>query len=124
MINFKPTAVLFLIALLIIPCPPARAQGSPMRVWVVSDCDKIQRYQAPWASSAVWSQASGRIRLHGGRNEYLGCQIMVSAEGAALGGVDAAAGALSGPGYEIPSSNIEFFREHYFNVTEPSSSMY
>ncbi|OFW57340.1 MAG: hypothetical protein A2Y75_06140 [Candidatus Solincola sediminis] len=122
--NLKATAVLFLIALLIIPCPPARAQGSPMRVWVVSDCDKIQRYQAPWTSSAVWSQASGRISLHGGRNEYLGCQIMVTAEGAALGGVDAAAGALSGPGYEIPSSNIEFFREHYFNVTEPSSSMY
>jgi hypothetical protein len=31
---------------------------------------------------------------------------------------------LRGENYFIPSSNIQLFREHYLNVTDPSSSMY
>jgi Glycoside hydrolase 123, catalytic domain/Glycoside hydrolase 123 N-terminal domain len=121
----RSIAVLFSLALVLAIFPPgmAAAQGSPMRIWVVSDCDKIQRYQTPWISSAVWSESSGRVSLHGGRNEYLGFQIMVTAEGTDLGGVNAGMTQITGPA-SITGSNIQFFREHYFNVTEPSSSMY
>lgn len=123
---WRLTVILFSLALLavMLPAGAARGQGSPLRVWVVSDCDKIKRDGAPWSASAVWSQATGRVSLHAGRNEYIGFQIMVTAEGSDLRGVNAALNEMAGPGYGISSGNIELFREHYFNVTEPSSSMY
>ncbi len=52
-----------------------------LRVWVVSDGDKILRDAAPRAASAVWSAAGGRISLMAGRNEYVAFQLMVTAEG-------------------------------------------
>ncbi len=106
----------FIFALL--PAPQAQAAGN-LKVWVVSDGDKILRDAAPRAASAVWSEASGRVSLRAGRNEYVAFQVMVTAEGAALSGVNVAL-----PSFGIAAEDIQLFREWYLDVTEPSSSMY
>lgn len=104
--------------------PAARAAASHLKVWAVSDGDKVLRDAAPRTSSAVWSQASGRVVLHTARNEYVAFQAMVTADGADLQGVGVSLGALSGPGGTIPAGGVELFREHYLHVTEPSTAMY
>ena len=104
--------------------PAVHAQASHLKIWVVSDGDKILRDAAPLTSSAVWSQASGRVGLRAARNEYVAFQAMITADGAGLHGVDVSMGALSGPGGTIPAGGIELMREHYLDVTEPSTAMY
>ncbi len=106
---------------------PVRAASSHLVVWVVSDGDKMLRDAAPLASSCVWSQASGRVSLRAARNEYIALQVMATASGADLHGVNASMGALDGIGGtagSIPADGVELFREHYLEVTEPSSAMY
>ncbi|MHB8781579.1 MAG: DUF4091 domain-containing protein, partial [Candidatus Geothermincolia bacterium] len=126
----KRVLILAIIILMLAAPAAAGAAGEVraaaiMRVWVVSDGDKILRDAAPRAASAVWSEASGRISLRAAGNEFVAFQAMITAEGGALGGVNASLGALSGPGGAlIPAAGVELFREHYLNVTEPSTSMY
>ena len=107
------------------PIPaPVRAASSHLVVWVVSDGDKVLRDEPPRDSSAVWSAAAGRVGLRAARNEYVSFQLMVTADGADLHGVDAALGALAGTGGTIPAGGVVLFREHYLEVTEPSTAMY
>ncbi len=87
--------------------PPAPAAASPLRVWVVSDGDKVLRDEPPRDSSAVWSAAAGRVGLRAARNEYVSFQLMVTADGADLHGVDAALGALAGPGGTIAAGGVD-----------------
>jgi hypothetical protein len=122
----KAAAALFIIvlSLSLFPVPFARAQPSALRIWAVSDCDKVLRYDSPWDSSAVWSRDEGVVSLHAARNEYVAFQVMITAEGEDLVGVNAVTGGLNGQAANISSGHIQLFREHYLHVTEPSTSMY
>jgi len=123
-----PSAISFALSLLLAASlfagSAAVCQSPSLRVWAVSDCDKVLRGETPWSSSAVWSGSNGKVVLHAARNEYVAFQVMVTAEGGALLGVDASCSSLSGQGTAISSDNIQLFREHYLNVTEPSTAMY
>ncbi len=112
-----------MMPLVILPLP-AGAATAHMRVWVVSDGDKVLRDEVPRDSSAVWSRQAGRVALHAARGESVAFQVMVTAEGADLHGVNAVLQGLAGPGGGLPASCIEMFREHYLHVTEPSTAMY
>ncbi len=103
---------------------PALGQPASMTVWAVSDCAKVLRGEAPWDASAVWSRETGKVVLHAARNEYVAFQVMVTAGGSDLYRVDVGCSALSRQGGTIPADNVRIFREHYLNVTEPSTSMY
>ncbi len=120
--------IIFLTVFLLdmLPAPTAQAAPGNLKVWVVSDGDKILRDAAPRAASAVWSEAGGRIGLRAARNEYVAFQVMVTAAGGALSGVNVAVPALTrdGGGAGIAAENVELFREWYLDITEPSSSMY
>ena len=116
-----------LSALLLCTLPPAavaRGQAASLRVWAVSDCDKVLRDETPRDASAVWSRNAGKVTLHAARNEYVAFQLMITAEGGDLRGVTVDAAELRADSASIPSSNLELFREHYLHVTEPSTSMY
>gem|GEM_PF-1112112 len=108
-----------------LPLPAAvRAAGAHLLVWAVSDGDKVLRDEVPRTSSAVWSQASGRVSLHAARNECVAFQCMVTAQGEGLRGVEVSLDRLDGPGGGIAPADIFLFREHYLEVTEPSTAMY
>ena len=102
----------------------AIGQTTPLRIWAVSDSDKVLRDETPWASSAVWDGQAGKVRLHAARNEYIAFQLMITAEDTDLNGVDVSASELKAQEASITVQNIEFFREHYLHVTEPSTAMY
>ncbi|RJP32360.1 MAG: DUF4091 domain-containing protein [Actinobacteria bacterium] len=115
-------ALLFAISFIFVPA--ARAQPPTLRIWAVSDCDKILRYEAPWSASTVWSESSGKVVIHAARNEYVAFQVMITADGGDLYGVDMSCSALTGRETAIAVENIQLLREHYLNVTEPSTAMY
>ncbi|GAH11020.1 unnamed protein product, partial [marine sediment metagenome] len=125
-IMVKAAAALFILvlSLALFPVPFAQGQPSALRIWAVSDCDKILRYESPWDSSSVWSQDEGVVNLRAARNEYVAFQVMITAEGGDLVGVNASFADLRGQNTNISSGNIQLFREHYLHVTEPSTSMY
>jgi cysteinyl-tRNA synthetase, unknown class len=123
----SPGIAFFALAVVLCLClvpVSAAAASSHLRVWAVSDCDKVLRDAPARTSSAVWSQASGRVSLHAARNEYVAFQAMVTARGADLHGVDAALGRLTSLDGTIPAAKVSLFREHYLHVTEPSTAMY
>ncbi len=113
-----------LLMLPFMSCPAALGQPSPLKIWAVSDCDKILRGETPRDSSAVWSEAGGKVALYAARNEYTAFQLMITASGQDLNGVNASAGDLHGEAGGISRQNIVLYREHYLHVTEPSTSMY
>ena len=105
-------------------CPAALGQPGTLKLWAVSDCDKVLRGESPWDASAVWSEAGGKVVLRAARNEYTAFQLMITASGQDLKGANASAGDLQGETGVISNQNIVLYREHYLHVTEASSSMY
>jgi hypothetical protein len=124
---YRRLKTVILSALLLCPLFPTAVvlgQSPAPQVWAVSDCDKIVRDETPWDSSAVWSRSGGKVLLHAARNEYAAFQVMITANGGDLLGANASAGVLQGEGAGIAPQNVRLFREHYLQVTEPSSAMY
>jgi len=92
-------------------------------VWVAPDCLKVKRDDPAQGGCHIWSPESNKITLKGARNEYLAFQLIVHAS-YSLSGVGVSASDLVGPSATISSNDISLFREHYLQVTEPSTSMY
>ncbi|MHB8895742.1 MAG: DUF4091 domain-containing protein, partial [Candidatus Geothermincolia bacterium] len=100
------------------------AGAAVMTVWAASDSLKVKRDAPVGGASRVWSPSTGKISAAGARNEYLGFQVIVRAASPGLTGVNASATDLRGASGTISRDNISFFREHYLQVTEPSTAMY
>ena len=93
-------------------CAVACAQGAT--VWVASPWEHVLRDTPP-----------GEVRtaeIASAANEYEPFRIIVSAGTGALANVTVEAGALTGPGGTIGLENVSLFREHYIEVTKPSSN--
>ncbi len=77
------------------------------------------------ASNSVWTAKEATVRLAGGRNEWLGFQLIVEApaEGEDLRSVGVEVSDLAGPeGAKVSRRSLELFRVWYTEVTEPSRS--
>lgn len=85
-----------------------------MTVWTADGLARVRPRDPALSTSAVNIQAA--------RNEYEPFQIVVRAEGGALKGVMIEASDLHGPeGPVIVRRHLTFYREHYVEVTKPSS---
>jgi glycosyl hydrolase family 123 len=78
--------------------------------------DSLQTVK-PTASPSAASQA----RISAARNEFESFQVVISASGAPLRGVNVSlASPLKGPGGTIPQRNVRIYREAYLDITHPS----
>ena len=74
-------------------------------------------------ANSVWSAAGAAIRLAAARNEWLGFQLIVEADGEDLRYVSVSFSDLAGPGgAKISRRAFQLFRVWYTEVTEPSRS--
>ena len=124
----RTACVLVVLLVVLVPVtgysPTLGSAGSgAMSVWVAPDCLKVKRGDPAGGASHIWSPGDNRVTLKGARNEYLAFQLIINAS-STLGGVNVLASDLVGSPATISSANISLFREHYLQVTEPSTSMY
>ena len=89
---------------------PARAAPTALNVWTQSVAYKVQPTTAPGSGST--------LSMEGARGAYEAYQIIVTANGSALNGVNMSASALSdGNGHTIAASNLTFFCQAFIDFT-------
>jgi hypothetical protein len=72
-------------------------------------------------ANSVWSRQSNAVTLAAARNEHLGLQLIIEAEGESLKYVRVKVGDLTGPGgTKLRGRDVKLFRVWYTEVTEPS----
>ena len=79
----------------------------------LGDCEKITKDGAVPPSPRFWDQAARRLSLHGGRNEVVAAQLMLTARGGPVEKVDVEIGDLKGPGVIPADPNIALYLEAY-----------
>ena len=90
---------------------------SPFTVSGLGDCEKPTKDAAVPASPHFWDAAGRRLMLHGGRNEMVAAQLVLSVTNGDVRGVNVEIGDLKGPTTIPASGNISLFREVYHKVT-------
>jgi hypothetical protein len=104
------TAVLaWLVARPVLAAPPSQ----PFAVAGLGDCEKITKDGEVPPSPHFWDPKSRQLRLHGARNEVVGAQLILTALGGDVAGVNVETGDLQGPGVIRADPNIQLFREMY-----------
>ena len=91
----------------------AQAADPVFTVAGLGDCEKITKDGAIPASPHFWDAATNRLRLHGGRNEMVGAQLMLTATDGDVGRVNVEMGDLKGPGVIPANPNLELSLELY-----------
>src|SRR3569833_2824887 len=92
-------------------------------VWAAGESRKVAPDAAPDTRNSVWSGADRRVRLYGGRQEYVGFQVVVRAGRQPLSDVQVHLSSLrSADGAELAVANEDLFLEHYLRVTVPSQN--
>ncbi len=81
-------------------------------VWVASPWQRVMKNTPPG------DQAVARVKA--AANEFAPFRVIVHAGDRALRGVNVVASSLSGRAGSISAYNLELYRAHYVNVTEPS----
>jgi len=105
---------------LVVQTRPAASSSEPT-VWACGESLKVKADIAPQAENSVWSRANGVARLYGGRQEYVGFQVVVRAGDKPLEKVRVRVTPLkSSDGKELPAGNIDLYRQHYLKVSVPS----
>lgn len=90
-------------------------------VWACGESLKVTPELAPQAKNAVWSESDRQIRLHAGRQEYVGFQVVVRAGAEPLRDVQVRVLPLRTAGGQVlDAGNVDLFRQHYLRVTVPS----
>lgn len=90
-------------------------------VWACGESLKVTPELQPPDRNPVWDANSREVRLFGGRQEYVGFQVVVRAGMASLKRVEVNVSPLRSPaGGEVAATNIDRFRQHYLRVTVPS----
>jgi hypothetical protein len=103
--------LLILITLSLSPAAtPTSARPAAMLVWTETPGNKIQPTTAPGSGTA--------IAIEGARNAYEAAQIVVTASGEPLTGVNLTASDLSdGAGHTLSAAHITFFRQAFIDFT-------
>lgn len=91
------------------PAPPAQ----PFTVAGLGDSEKITKDGAVPPSPHFWDPKTRQLRLHGGRNEVVAAQLMLTAQGGDVAGINIETGDLQGPGLIPAEPNVQLFREMY-----------
>ena len=110
------SALLFTGALL------AQQSTAELTVAGLGDMEKITKDAPVPASPHFWDAGARRLTLHGGRNETVAAQLMLSAK-ADIAEVNVTIGDLKGAAGTIPADpNIALFQELYQYVSDGSYS--
>jgi hypothetical protein len=78
----------------------------------LGDCEKITKDGAIPASPHFWDPAAKKLHLHGGRNEMVAAQLMLTAK-QDLKNVNVEIGDLKGPQVIAANPNIQLYQEMY-----------
>jgi hypothetical protein len=79
----------------------------------LGDCEKITKDGTVPPSPHFWDPKAKQVRLHGGRNEVVAAQLILTARGGDVAGVDVQTGDLRGPVLIPADPNIQLFQEMY-----------
>jgi hypothetical protein len=91
------------------PAPP----HPTLTVAGLGDCEKITKDGVVPPSPYFWDPKSRQLHLHGARNEVVGAQLILTARGGDVAGVNIETGDLRGPAVIPADPNIQLFREMY-----------
>lgn len=91
----------------------AAAPAPKLLVAGLGDCEKVTKDGAIPPSPHFWDPVSKRLSLHGGRNEVVAAQLMLTAVGGDIDQVDVKIGDLKGPGIIPADPNITLALEAY-----------
>jgi hypothetical protein len=91
----------------------AAGRGSPLVVAGLGDCEKITKDGLVPPSPRYWDPARRRLSLHGGRNEVVAAQLILTATAGDVENVDVEIGDLRGPGVIAADPNIALYLQAY-----------
>ena len=94
----------------------AASAAAPQPALVVAglgDCEKITKDGVVPSSPRFWDPSARRLSLHGGRNEVVAAQLMLTAGSGPVEKVDVEIGDLKGPSVIPADPNINLFLEAY-----------
>jgi len=103
---------ILLMALLLTCIPVMAFAQEDATVWVASPWQRVLKSTPPGTQTAA--------RLGAAANEYEPFRLIVHAGDRPLRDVRVVAGSLNGPGGAISAYNLELYRAHYLEITEPS----
>jgi hypothetical protein len=83
----------------------------------LGDGEKITKDGAVPPSPHFWDPRTKQLRLHGGRNEVVAAQLILTAHSGNVTGINIETGDLRGPGRIHADPNIQLFRQMYVYVT-------
>lgn len=95
-----------------------------LNVAVIDDCLKLRLNEPIPKQSFIFNAETAAIQIYGAGNEIVSFQIVLSGDTQEYKNMTLKATPLRSRMGKILGENIEFFREWYLNVTEPSTEMY
>ncbi|MBI3830888.1 MAG: DUF4091 domain-containing protein [Planctomycetes bacterium] len=110
-----PSARLVLLALALAACAASMLRAvdeAPLALAAVGDCEKLAKDEAVPASPHFWDPKEKRVLLHGGRNEMVAAQLMLTAR-TDVKDVNVEIGDLKGPGVIAANPNLQLAQECY-----------
>ena len=112
----------FLICLFlaILSIHAVRAEDTVLTIAGLGDCEKITKDGAVPASPHFWDPATNTLKLHGGRNEMVAAQLMLTTTAGDVQKVNVEIGDLKGPGTILADPNLELSLELYQFVIDGS----
>ncbi|MDD1633634.1 MAG: hypothetical protein LUP91_15700, partial [Methylococcaceae bacterium] len=84
-----------------------------LRLAGLGDCERVTRDGTIPPSPRFWDPERRILRLHGARNEVVGAQLMLTATGGDVKGVDVEVEDLTGPGLLRADDTVTLFRQLY-----------
>jgi len=114
----KILIIFILIANLVLPQAVKAASG----IWCAGDSEKIKPNDPAQEKNFFWDDATKTVKLHGAKNEYVAFQIIINASGERLLNINVKPDDFKSLNSVIGKENIDLFKEHYLNVTVPSSA--
>jgi len=97
--------------------------NSNAAIWAIDDSVKIKPNEPAQENNYVWNGTTKTVTLYSARNEYVAFQLVIKAGKDDVSVSQIAKTDLTGT-FIIDKSNIQFFKEHYLKVNDPSSAMY
>ncbi len=92
-------------------------------VWAIDDSVKVKPAELVQEQNYIWNSTTKTVTIYGARNEYVAFQVVLKAGNNDISISNIEKTDLNGPSV-IDNGNIVFLKEHYLNVTEPSTEMY
>src|SRR5690349_16997817 len=107
------TRLAILACVAIAPTLTVDLRAMPFAVTGLGDCEKITKDGVVPPSPHFWNPATRTLRMHGGRNEVIAAQLMLTARSGDVAGISLEIGDSRAPGHLPADPNVQLFQEIY-----------